>query len=454
MTTSVKAVVNDPRYKTYLDHGFVGLIDVMGSDEDIVRAAKVSYGGNGEELTVAGVRRLIRYLMRKRHTSPIEMSVIKFHMKIPIFVMRQHVRTRTACLTGDSELLFVGDFSMTVKRAYNMHIHGAKIIGRHTCARHVGDMELYSLNETTKELYYTNIKDIWESGVKHIFEVTISTGKTIRTSKDHLFFTENGWKKLEDIAVGDNVWELADRSNFGRLVEVTSITHAGKEMTYDIEVAGPFHNFSANTFVVHNSLNEYSGRYSEMSPEFYVPEIDRFQFQDSHNKQGSIGQLEPDNAKILQDAMVDNFDSCYASYKKAISSDAGLAKEIARIQLPVSNYTELYWKIDLHNFLHYIKLRNSPGHAQWEIVQLAQLMYDQVKEHFPLTAEAFEDYVMGSVTFSRHEANYLASLFDDCFLEHPETVSGIVMDEINEELSVREKKDFIKKIEQIITGLK
>ena len=86
----------DTKYKPVLDHGFVGLVDHMGSDDAIVRAARVSYGEGTKK--VQGDRGLIRYLMRHEHTTPFEMCKVKFHIKLPIFVMRQLVRHRTASL--------------------------------------------------------------------------------------------------------------------------------------------------------------------------------------------------------------------------------------------------------------------------------------------------------------------------------------------------------------------
>ena len=86
----------DKKYVPVLDHGFVGLVDYMGSDDAIVRAARVSYGEGTKK--VQGDRGLIRYLMRHEHTTPFEMCEVKFHIKLPIFVMRQLVRHRTASL--------------------------------------------------------------------------------------------------------------------------------------------------------------------------------------------------------------------------------------------------------------------------------------------------------------------------------------------------------------------
>ena len=96
MTTFVHQIRNDARYTEYLDHGFVGLINHMGSDETIEFATRMSYGEGTR--AVSDRRNLIRYLVRHYHTSPLEMGELVFHMKMPIFVMRQLVRHRTASL--------------------------------------------------------------------------------------------------------------------------------------------------------------------------------------------------------------------------------------------------------------------------------------------------------------------------------------------------------------------
>jgi thymidylate synthase (FAD) len=96
MTTFVHQIRNDARYTEYLDHGFVGLINHMGSDETIEFATRMSYGEGTR--AVSDRRNLIRYLVRHYHTSPLEMGELVFHIKLPIFVMRQLVRHRTASL--------------------------------------------------------------------------------------------------------------------------------------------------------------------------------------------------------------------------------------------------------------------------------------------------------------------------------------------------------------------
>ena len=91
-------------YFPVLDHGFVALVDYMGTDACVERAARVSYGYGTRKTSVT--RGLLRYLRRHLHTTPSEMVELKFHCCMPMFVARQWIRHRTACLSGDSELLF------------------------------------------------------------------------------------------------------------------------------------------------------------------------------------------------------------------------------------------------------------------------------------------------------------------------------------------------------------
>ena len=238
-------------------HGFVRLIDVMGDDNSIADGARVSYGKGTR--AVSDNRNLIRYLVRHKHTSPLEMVEVKFHLKLPIFVMRQLVRHRTA------------------------------------------------------------------------------------------------------------------------------------------------------------SLNEYSGRYSIMSDDCYEPSDDYLQPQSKSNKQGRDGELSDTWKKSYKQRIQDITNKAKIAYKFLIGNESishgGLSRELARTVLPVSNYTECYWKIDLHNFFHFCRLRMD-DHAQQEIQDYAKVMFEMVKPEVPVAAEAFEDYSLNSISLSRMEKNVLQYTFN------------------------------------------
>jgi thymidylate synthase (FAD) len=156
------------------------------------------------------------------------------------------------------------------------------------------------------------------------------------------------------------------------------------------------------------SLNEISGRYSKLKDECYIPELSRLQTQSETNKQGSsnIELSEEEKYPILNSIKEDQVDM-FKSYNEYLES--GLSRELARNNLPVSTYSEIYWKIDLHNLFHFLKLRMS-GHAQWEIRQFANAISSLIKFIVPVSYEAFEDYALDSVTFSRQEMEILESI--------------------------------------------
>lgn len=166
--------------------------------------------------------------------------------------------------------------------------------------------------------------------------------------------------------------------------------------------------FVARQWVRHRTarLNEISGRYSVMPDEFYIPAPEHVCRQSDSNKQGR-GEVLPDNeARAVIAKMEAEQRAAYAQYEAYL--EAGLARELARANLPLSLYTEWYWQIDLHNLFHFLRLRLDP-HAQYEIRVYAEAMAKCAKAVAPLAYEAFEEHILGSVTFSRSEAAALAS---------------------------------------------
>jgi thymidylate synthase (FAD) len=190
--------------------------------------------------------------------------------------------------------------------------------------------------------------------------------------------------------------------------KVASIEYAGEQMTYDLEVAGPFHNFVANGFIVHNSVNEYSGRYSLMPMLFHTPTADQLQKQSKQNNQGRSGEAVPE-AQYKE--AVERWTAIRAQSQSAYEWMTGneIARELARIDLPLSTYTQWYWKIDLHNFLHFLKLRVD-SHAQWEIQEYGRVMAGMLKKLAPHSYEAWVDYDVCGSRMSRMELDVLRKL--------------------------------------------
>lgn len=233
-----------------LDHGFVRLVDYMGGDDRIVQSARVSYGAGTK--TVREDKALIAYLMRNQHTSPFEQVVLTFHIKAPIFIVRQWVRHRTA------------------------------------------------------------------------------------------------------------------------------------------------------------RMNELSGRYSVLNDECYLPAADDVRFQSQTNRQGRSDEIVSDELRqAVLNRLAQGQQMAFEDYQLLL--DKNIARELARINLPLSTYTEFYWQIDLNNLFHFLQLRLH-SHAQKEIRVYAEVLAQAAKAVAPYAYEAFEEHVLNAVRFSASEMKALHAL--------------------------------------------
>lgn len=168
--------------------------------------------------------------------------------------------------------------------------------------------------------------------------------------------------------------------------------------------------FVARQWVRHRTarMNELSARYSEMKEEFFVPELGNVRYQDSANRQGSAAADVPED---IQKAVIETLkagqNASFTAYQEMLNE--GIARELARINLPVSAYTEFYWQIDLSNLFHFLQLRLHP-HAQKEIRDYAQILADIAKAVAPAAYDAFEEHMLHAVRFSASEMQAIKAL--------------------------------------------
>ena len=584
-----------------LNDGFVRLVDVMGDDMAIVNAARISYQKGTKRKR--SDEQLIRYLMRNRHTSPFEMCTIKLHIRMPMDAWRQMVRHRTACLAGNTRVIFDLPSGRTDGSKFRSHPLTIEDIWKrfqptrneqpskqrnpyHKRDR-VRGMLLRQMNEETEEIQHTHVTDVFKNGKKHVFKMTLSDGKEIKCTSRHLFlFYGEGWSTLkekfdlrlvngkavydEDIIefiyvngksrivsqawieanqqarageasnfwkdgrsstgrVGISVWgkrlkpELFENSgrkcalckkkkesvseldihhivpvwadeelgksednivllchkchlkvtgkefdyyehftgetlpdkyegmckpgsnkiDFGDFACIKKIEYVGYKMTYDLEVEGPFHNFVANGIITHNSINEYSTRYSEAIDSTQVTKPEEWRLQSGTNKQGSDGFIDVEKGEWLSMRERDLQWQSRQVYEARLAR--GVAREQARKDLPLSTYTEAFWQINLHNLLHFLRLRLD-SHAQLEIRQYAIAIKRIVAEWVPWTWKAFEDYQLHSLTLSVQELQLLR------YILGPAGITNTLKQELEVLGFARsEEKDVITKLARILT---
>jgi thymidylate synthase (FAD) len=156
------------------------------------------------------------------------------------------------------------------------------------------------------------------------------------------------------------------------------------------------------------SINEFSGRYSEMKDEFYVPE--KFRLQSNLNHQGSDGLLNADLNHLYKDHLVASNQQTFEQYRKML--DSNVSREMSRIVLPLSTYTSFFWKIDLHNLLKFLRLRMDPT-AQVEIRVYADELWRIVQLWVPSTAKSFENHYLKSFKLSFAEYQVVQKAIKD-----------------------------------------
>lgn len=194
--------------------------------------------------------------------------------------------------------------------------------------------------------------------------------------------------------------------------------------------------FVARQWIRHRtaSVNEYSGRYSLMPMQFYTPEKENFCLQAKDNKQGRSNIATEGLYEQSIEKLKESRETTIGNYEWLLEAD--VAKEIARIDLPSSMYTEWYWKIDLHNLMNFLRLR-CDGHAQFEIREYANLLAGMFSEIAPVSYDAWVDYRFCSKNFSHMELDLLSKIVDKKLVEELTSKSS---------LTKREKSEFIDKL--------
>ena len=179
--------------------------------------------------------------------------------------------------------------------------------------------------------------------------------------------------------------------------------------------------FIARQWIRHRTanVNEYSARYSILDKEFYIPSPENLAAQSATNNQGRGDALTTEEASNVIDILRRDAEQTYSNYETLLNENssgetiddnkAGIARELARMNLTLNTYTQWYWKIDLNNLLHFLALR-ADGHAQYEIRVYADAMLDIVRKRVPLTYAAFEDYRVGGTEVSAKEINLIKKL--------------------------------------------
>ena len=272
---------------------------------------------------------------------------------------------------------------------------------------------------------------------------------------------DHGFVSLVDYMGTDEDVERAARVSYGYGTRKTSQTrglirylrrhyHTTPSEMVELKFHCAMPMFVARQWIRHRtaSVNEYSGRYSLMPLLFYKPESDHFSLQNQDNAQG--GQTDSASSELYGEA-VKHWEQVRAEvsrgYRWMVEED--VARELARIDLPLSTYTQWYWKIDLHNLFHFLTLRDD-AHAQWEIQAFARVMAGMLKRVAPLSYEAWIDYNVCGQALSRSDILILSQFVNggDHGIKARDTEQTFSKKALQEfGLSTREAEELITKLE-------
>jgi len=270
---------------------------------------------------------------------------------------------------------------------------------------------------------------------------------------------DHGFVALVDYMGTDECIERAARVSYGYGTRKASLTrgllrylrrhlHTTPSEMLELKFHCCMPMFIARQWIRHRaaSVNEYSGRYSLMPMLFYTPSAEQLQTQSTSNNQGRSGTpVSPEKYAAAVDRWNEIRRLSRGAYEQMTSED--IARELARIDLPLSTYTQWYWKIDLHNFLHFLKLRVD-RHAQWEIQEYGRVLAGMLKRVAPHSYEAWIDYDVCGARMSRMELvalRRLISVEGTSMSANPGTLSSTDLDQIG--LAKREALELFGKLE-------
>ena len=239
---------------------------------------------------------------------------------------------------------------------------------------------------------------------------------------------DHGFVRLVDYLGGDDRIVQAARVSYGEGTKSVREDRALIDYLLRNQHTSPFEQviltfhlkmpiFVARQWIRHRTarLNEISGRYSVMRDEFYLPRDFEVRYQSSQNKQGSDDrEVPPELRQRVLDLLRDGQARAYREYEELLGDD--VARELARVNLPLSLYTEMYWQIDLNNLFHFLRLRLD-WHAQYEIRAYGDAIAAATQAVSPAAYAAFEEHILHGQNFSGSELELLRSALDQAVLE-------------------------------------
>jgi thymidylate synthase ThyX len=354
------------------------------AEKHIVYCARVSNPANQASESYEG---LLKYCIKHKHWSIFELASLTLEINTSRAIAAQILRHRSFsfqefCMSGKSNVYFENG-TRTLEELYSEWTKDPNKIR---------DLNVLIFDEEEEKIKTSHIKEVFQTGVKDIFKITLENEKVIKCTKEHKILTPDGFHSLdyyiglrenEGKAFIDCCGEVGCYNTNTNLLEwskIKTVEYLGPEMTYDLEIDHISHNYVADGVVVHNSQ-----RYSDTNSLSEVIPLPDLRRQDVKNKQNSIDDI-PDylKLKLLEEIRV-HFEKSQALYNRLL--DAGVAKECSRAVLPLATPTRLYMSGTIRSWITYIALREKNG-TQKEHMDIAKECKVIFNENLPTISSA------------------------------------------------------------------
>ncbi len=313
--------------------------------------------------------KLLKYLIQNKHWSPFEMASMCVEINTTRAIAAQILRHRSFsfqeyCIAGHVSITTEEGNTIAVRDLYNQFKNGDKL------------PKLVCYDTHAEKFISVSVKEVFDTGIKKCVLVKTSHGNEITCTREHKFFTMAGFHDLNELKVGAQVFIYQNGEK--QAVTIEKIMDDMECQTYDIEVDHVSHNYIANGIMTHNSQ-----RYA--SSEDMGFETPNFRSQDYKNRQNSLDDLSQERQQELQDKCVKLQQQSMKLYTEMLES--GIAKECARMVLPLSTMTRMYMSGTIRSWMHYCEVRCDPS-TQLEHREIADQIRDLIKKQIPAIYEA------------------------------------------------------------------
>lgn len=349
--------------------------ELLTPEQFLVYIARVSNPSN--QTNTLTTQKLIKYLLEHKHFSPFEMINVVFEVFTTRDIGRQILRHKSSPF---QEFCVDGDTQITTLEGGKQKLIPIKTL---FSTQKNNNYKIKVYNRNTKSFISSDLVEVFDTGIKPVYKLTLDNGKTITGAEYHKILTLNGYKEIKNLDIDtDFVAVNGILNKTAKYIKIRSIEYIGDRQTYDLEVDHEEHNYIGNGIITHNSQ-----RYADPTKDLMFV-LREARLQDTKNRQNSIVIDDEALQKEWYRRQMNQIELAIENYNWAIANN--IAKEQARCVLPEGNTTtRMYMNSYLRSLLHYIDVRSDPS-TQKEHRIIADKIKIALSEHFTFIGNTYK----------------------------------------------------------------